>query len=592
MSARYQSIRHLLDSLADERPNVTVLRVPETAEEISFSEFRRRAGVFSRRLTDLGLEPGDRVCSVADNPVFTLEFVLGAAYGGFVAVPLNPRDPRSDECVRDCGAKAIFRSPGDPTRIPEPGNCTGDLGEDKALIVYTSGTTGSSKGAILSQRAMLAGAANTQRVHHLSAEDRILCVMPLHHVNALTCTLLPTIFSGGSVVLPRRFHAAEFWGLMRSHRCTWSALVPTMVAELVSAGKPPNWRREDLEPVRFLRCSAAPLSPALHRAFEAMFELPLIEAMGSTEAGSMIFTNPLPPAPRKIGSAGIAECFQVRIVDQAGSLCPAGEAGDILVRGASLMSGYINDPKQTARAIDAEGWLHTGDVGYFDADGYIFVSGRSKDLIIKGGENISPREIDEVLLSHPSVREAAAVGVPDRYWGQEVGAWVVPKAGAARDPLELRAYCESVLGPLRTPAWIRFVDSLPKGPTGKVLRADLAARAAAPADGVVSEQPEETAEPSPIEDEIGRIWTEHFGKTVSNRHDNFFAIGGSSLLAVRILAAIREATQVELPLSTFVDYPTIASQSAIVRERLLAQLSQSEADTLLAQTEVDEQPGR
>jgi hypothetical protein len=254
------------------------------------------------------------------------------------------------------------------------------------------------------------------------------------------------------------------------------------------------------------------------------------------------------------------------------------------------MSGYINDPEQTARAIDGQGWLHTGDIGHFDPDGYMFISGRSKELIIKGGENISPREIDDVLLSHPSVREAAAVGVPDRYWGQEVGAWVVPKTGSPCDPLELQAYCERLLGPVKTPAWIRFIDSLPKGPMGKVLRLELAARTGAAE--VSSVPPEGTAEPSPIEHEIARIWSEQFGKPVPNRHDNFFAVGGYSLLAVRILAAIRDATQLELPLSTFVDYPTIASQAAIVRERLFAQLSQDEADILLAQLEINEQSGR
>lgn len=587
---RYQSIRHLLDCRAEDRPDATFLRIPETGEDVCYSELRRRARVFCRRLTDLGLEPGDRACSVVDDPVFTLQFVLGAAYGGFVAVPLNPRVPGADALVRDCGARVTFSSPDEPAWIPEPGDRTALLGDDKALIIYTSGTIGSSKGVVLSQAALLAAAANTVRVHQLSAEDRTLCVMPLHHVNALTCTLVPTIFSGGSVVLPRRFHAAEFWQLMLSYRCTWSALVPTMVTELVSAGKPPYWQREEFAHVRFVRCSAAPLNPALHRAFEAMFEVPLIEAMGCTEAGSMIFTNPLPPAPRKVGSAGIAAGLQVRIVDQAGSSCPPGRTGEIVVRGPSLMSGYINDPDQTARAVDGQGWLHTGDIGHLDADGYIFISGRSKDLIIKGGENISPREIDDVLLSHPSVREAAAIGVPDRYWGQEVGAWVVPEAGSACDALELQAYCERLLGPVKTPAWIRFVASLPRGSTGKVLRAELGACTGGTA---VSSVPlEGTAEPSPIEHVIARIWTEQFGKPVPNRHDNFFAVGGYSLLAVRILAAIRDATQVELPLSTFVDYPTIAGQATIVRERLLAQLSQGEADNLLGRIETNEQSGR
>jgi long-chain acyl-CoA synthetase len=578
MSGRFQSIRHLLDCGADVRPDATCLRIPETGEDISYSELRRRARLLSRRLTDLGLEPGDRACSIVDNCVFTLEFVLGAAYGGFVAVPLNPRDPRADAWVRDCGARVMFSSPDHAAQLTETGNRTAPLGGDEALVVYTSGTTGSSKGAVLSHAAMLGAAESIARGHRLSAEERVLCVMPLYHVNALSCTLVPTIFSGGSIVMPRRFHAAEFWQLMLSCRCTWSALVPTMVAELVSAGKPPHWRREQFAHVRFIRCSAAPINPALHHEFEAMFDMPLIEAMGSTEAGALIFANPLPPAPRKIGSAGIASGLQVRIVDQSGISCPPGLTGEIVVRGASVMCGYINDPEQTARAIDDQGWLHTGDLAYLDADGYAFISGRIKDLIIKGGENISPREIDDVLLSHPSVQEAAAVGVPDSYWGQDVVAWVVPKTGVECDALDLQVYCERLLGPLKSPASIRFVDRLPRGSTGKVLRAELAARVEPAAPTVRAEA---TAEPSPIEHTIARIWSEQLGKPVPDRHANFFAVGGYSLLAVGILAAICDATQVELPLSTFVDYPTIAGQAAIVRERLLAQLSQGEADDLL-----------
>ena len=229
--------------------------------------------------------------------------------------------------------------------------------------------------------------------------------------------------------------------------------------------------------IRFLRTSSAPLSPSLHREFLEKFKLPLIQAMGSSEGGN-VFSNPVPPGKNKIGSPGLPWGFETRIIDREGAGIPTGEPGEVLLRGDGMMQGYYKDPAGTAAALDAEGWLHTGDLAYQDEDGYFFVVGRSKELIIKGGMNIAPKQIDEVLESHPAVLEAAAVGVPDRYVGEDVVAFAVLRGGMNCDEGELLSFCESRLGHFKTPSRIHFVRDLPKGPSGKVQRLKLQEEAA------------------------------------------------------------------------------------------------------------------
>ena len=284
--------------------------------------------------------------------------------------------------------------------------------------------------------------------------------------------------SGGSVVIPHGFVVSEFWNWLDDYRCTWSALVPTIISQLLDWKDPKaESRAAAFKRIRFLRTSSAPLSPSLHREFLDKFKLPLIQAMGSSEAGN-VFSNPVPPGKNKIGSPGLPWGFETKIVDREGEELPAGEAGEVLIRGDGMMQGYYKDPAGTAAALDAEGWLHTGDLAYRDEDGYFFVVGRSKELIIKGGMNIAPKQIDEVLESHPAVLEAAAVGVPDRYVGEDVVAFAVLRDGMNCDEGELLSFCESRLGHFKTPSRIHFVRDLPKGPSGKVQRLKLQEEAA------------------------------------------------------------------------------------------------------------------
>jgi acyl-CoA synthetase (AMP-forming)/AMP-acid ligase II len=252
--------------------------------------------------------------------------------------------------------------------------------------------------------------------------------------------------------------------------CTWINVVPTIVSYLLEGEAPP---REALSRIRFCRSASAALPPEHHLAFERKFGIGIIETMGLTETVAPAFSNPLDPARRKVGSVGRASGCEARVVDERGADLPDGTPGEIAIRGPQVTAGYYKNPEATAAAFFPGGWLRTGDIGRRDADGFYFITGRIKELIIKGGENIAPREIDEVLLRHPGVLDAAAVGVPDRHYGQEIAACVVRREGAACTAEDLRAFCHEHLGRYKTPKDIHFVAELPRGPSGKVQRLKL-----------------------------------------------------------------------------------------------------------------------
>ncbi len=286
---------------------------------------------------------------------------------------------------------------------------------------------------MFSHNKVLEGAWNSVSAHELTERDRSLCVLPLYHINAETVTLVPTLLTGGSVVMPRRFLVRSFWQWLTEHCCTWSALVPTIISQLLDWIDPcAEGMDEALKRIRFMRSSSAPLAPSLHRAFEDKFKLLLIEAMGSTECCGNIFSNPLPPGKDKIGTPGLPFGFEAKVVGPDGKEVPRGEPGEIILRGPSVMNGYYKGPEETAAALGPDGWLRTGDLACVDEDGYFFVVGRAKELIIKGGMNIAPRQIDEALEAHPGVLEAAAVGVADHYFGEDIVAFAVARPAPGR----------------------------------------------------------------------------------------------------------------------------------------------------------------
>jgi long-chain acyl-CoA synthetase len=350
---------------------------------------------------------------------------------------------------------------------------------DVALLMYTSGTTGLPKGVLLTHRNLLANAARITGEHRLADDDRVLASLPLYHINGLVVTLLTPLFHAGSVVMTPRFSARTFWRDAAFHGCTWINVVPTIVAYLLNCDEGCAF---DLSALKFCRSASAALPAEHHRAFEARFGIGIIETMGMTETAAPIFSNPYDAARRKVGSIGLPSGAEAKVIDREGRECVPHECGEIVLRGEQVMRGYYKRPEETVAAFTADGWLRTGDLGYRDEEGYFYINGRAKELIIKGGENIAPREIDEALLKHPGVLDAAAVGVPDSAYGQEIVAYIVPRAtdGEAQtngcggvDVADLRAHCLRELGRYKTPKEFRFVAELPRGPSGKVQRLKL-----------------------------------------------------------------------------------------------------------------------
>ena len=495
-----RTVRAWVDLRAAQTPDATYLIADESGQRMNFAELRRACRRLAAFLAARGAAPGERVALLMPNGAQTCRLFVGVMYGGYCVTPLNLlAQPAQLAYVLDhCDARIVFVAPDQASRLEDAMRqvarqidvvvCDPDAEEfidcaesdpqtvatpqDDALMMYTSGTTGRPKGVVLPHRAVVAGGEFVSQAHELTAADRVMAVLPLYHINAQIVTVVAPLVHGGSLVLARRFSASSFWDSVARHGCTWINVVPTIIAYLL-AGETPREKGLDTSRVRFCRSASAPLAPAHHRAFEAKFGIGIVETMGLTETAAPCFSNPIDPARRKIGSPGQAFGCEARIVDAEGRVLAAGESGEIMVRGDNVMSGYYKDALQTARALDADGWLHTGDLGHLDADGFVFVTGRLKELIIKGGENIAPREIDEALLKHPAVLEAAAVGVPDENYGQEIVACVVTRPQQRCSEDELRDYCLGVLGAYKTPREFRFVDELPKGPSGKVQRLKL-----------------------------------------------------------------------------------------------------------------------
>ncbi|WP_088279770.1 AMP-binding protein [Ideonella sp. A 288] len=494
------TVHALIERAARQWPQAVYAMDGDGGHALDFATLARRCREVGAWLAHLGASRGDTVSLVMPNGPATLQLLLGAMHGGFAVNPVNllsqPEQMRYVLGHSDC--RVVFASPEwtEPVRealatierpvtlvtvAPEsavlPLPAVLDLAEPSApeadamaLLMYTSGTTGVPKGVMLSQANLAANARAISDEHGLGPGDRVLAVLPLYHINAFAVTMLAPLAHGGSLAMPPRFSAARFWPQAVERGCTWINVVPTMISYLLEGEVPP---RELLARIRFCRSASSALPPEHLRAFEARFGIGVIETMGLTETVAPSFSNPLDPAQRKLGSVGRASGCEARVIDAQGAPVPDGTTGEIAIRGSNVMRGYYKNDASTAAAFTPDGWLRTGDLGHRDADGFFFVTGRIKELIIKGGENIAPREIDEVLLRHPAVLEAAVVGVPDRHYGQEILACIVLREGATPDEDRLRAFCEQHLGRYKTPKAFRFVRELPRGPSGKVQRLKL-----------------------------------------------------------------------------------------------------------------------
>ena len=437
---------------------------------------------------------GDTVGILLLNSQKYVATMLGIWKAGKIAVPLNYLLPPADLgfIIRDSGmsglvssqffgqalaaVKPLFGDKGVILMADDPHFMPADVPEvaaeyrDPALYLYTSGTTGRPKGVVLTHDNLIANVESCQQAGDFDHHDGFLCLLPFFHTYAITGTVLLPLLSGCKMVLIDRFQPTKVLGLIQEHKISTFLAIPSMFRVL--AGTEGNF---DVSSIRFPISGGEPMPMPIIEAFEKRFKVPLYEGYGQTEAAPVVTLNR--PGSRKPGTIGQAlPGVEVAIWDDRNRLLRAGEIGEIMVRGRNVMKGYHRLPEETEKTITG-GWLHTGDLGKLDEDGFVTITGRKKDLIISAGENIYPREIEEILSQHPKVKEVAVIGVSDEVRGEVPKAFVIAREGAAIEDKELRTYCREHLANYKIPKYFDIVADLPRTPTGKVLKRMLSAKA-------------------------------------------------------------------------------------------------------------------
>jgi len=494
--------------------------------------------------------------------------ILEAGADSPAAVVARSHGIRVIELVPQIEAEAgVFSFDGIPlrqTRLPVSRHA-----DEASLILHTSGTTSRPKMVPLTQANLCSSAQNIVTSLLLSAEDRCLNVMPLFHIHGLVGALLSSIAAGSSVVCTAGFDSLHFFDWLEEFQPTWYTAVPTMhQAILGRAVHKPGIR--SLSRLRFIRSCSSSLPPKLMAELEDQFQVPVVEAYGMTEASHQMSINPLPPGIRKPGSVGLSAGCEIVVLDEGGAVLPAGEIGAVAIRGSNVTHGYENNLEANQSSFSG-GWFRTGDQGKLDSDGYLFLTGRTKEIINRGGEKISPREVDEVLLDHPGVAQAMAFAIPDERLGEEIGAAVVlgehiPWSGNKQLEIELREFAAGQLALFKVPRQIVFLKEIPKGPTGKPQRIGMAAKLglaesarAATVDSYVPPQSE-------LEMQIAKIWEGLLDFRPVGIRQDFFKMGGDSLLAVRMMAQLEAASGIRPPESSFIPAATVENvASAMLR---------------------------
>lgn len=455
-------------------------------------------------------------------------------------------------------ARAVFRQP-----------------EDVALLLQTSGTTSRPKVVPLTHTNLCAAALSIGSVLRLDNADACLNVMPLFHIHGFSA-LLSTLATGGRVICAPGFVATRFYNWLDAYQPTWYTAAPTIHQSILArAGA-----HEDVIGrlrLRFIRSASSSMPTAMLDRLESVFGTPVIEAYGMTEAAPQISSNPLPPGERRRGSVGRPEGPEIAIADEGGAFLPPGTRGEIVIQGANVMACYEEDTAANATAF-RNGWLRTGDEGYIDHDGYLYVTGRIKDLINRGGEKIAPREVEDALLAHPAVAEAVSFAVPHAELEDEVGAAVVLHAAAHVDERDLRAFVAVRLAHFKVPRYLVIVPHLPTGTTAKVARGELArslnlaaseeiSGARSEADGRDERPPVGFAPPAnSYERALATLWAEVLNVDEVGVVDDFFELGGDSILATMIASRIRHVFGVNVPLHRFFEASTVRAQAALVNQ--------------------------
>ncbi len=549
----------------------------------------------------MGLGQGDRIATALTGSPETAVAVLAIA-SGFTCAPLNPsyRESEFDFYLSNLNAKALIVPPGPESpalaaarrraipiltlvpatdreagifgleSIERPAPATPRFGgpEDIALLLYTSGTTSRPKRVPLTHRNLIASAHYLSTALGLIPSDRCLDVMPLHHIHGIAA-ILASLAARASVAFTGEFSTTGFFSSLKELQPTWYTAVPTMHHAIVTVARD-QLERIPQSPLRFIRSSSAPLPPQLMGQLEDVFNVPVVEAYGMTEAAHQIASNRLPPLTRKPGSVGLAIGLELVVLDASGATLPAATIGEVAIRGANVIRGYEAEPEANQAAFK-DGWLRTGDQGYLDADGYLFLTGRLKEIINRGGAKIAPREVEEALLSHPAVAEAVVFGTPHPRLGEDVAAAVVLRRGAATSEGDIRAFASSRVATYKVPSRVVFVDRIPTGSSGKSQRVGLHERLAPLlATGFVAPR-------TPVEETLARLWAEALTLERVGITASFLQLGGDSLVATRLLARVLDIFRVDVPLRVLLEASTIAEMAEIIVQEQTAQSSPAEA---------------
>jgi len=493
-----QSIPELLQQRVNATPEKLFLFSEADKRQFTYKQFEAAVNRTAGTLAAKGIRKGDVVSLLLPNSVEYVIAYFACWQLGALAGPINSllKSQEIAYVISNSEAKALlinseflpliesvgnelptleaiihFDNEAEATPVAPPNPVAIDC-EHEAIIIYTSGTTGKPKGCLLTHGNVIANARQISTWLGFTEKDRLLTIMPLFHMNAVSVTTMSALYAGGSTVVSPKFSASRFWQIISDYEITSFGSVATMLSMLLSTypdGVPAGLKTDQL---RFAMCGSAPVPAEVLRRFEDTFNCLVIEGYGLSESTCRSTFNP-PDQRRRPGSCGIPIGNDMRVVDDEDREVPDGELGEIVLRGENILKGYYkNDAANTAAFRN--GWFHTGDIGYRDADGFFFIVDRKSDMIIRGGENIYPREIDEVLYQHPDIAAAAAVGVPDKLYGEEVAAVVVLKAGASTSEQDVINYCKARLADFKCPKSVHFVDDIPKGPTGKLLKRELA----------------------------------------------------------------------------------------------------------------------
>jgi amino acid adenylation domain-containing protein len=617
------TIRGVLEARATHAAAAVALLAPDR-QPMEYSRLLAQVDSSRIALAQAGVRPGDRVAVVAPNgPEMAAAFLAISDIA--TCAPLNSayRESEFHFYLSDLAAKAIviaeglespalaaanqlgipviqmrplLNQPAGSFALHSTQSLAGDLNlaapppsppqpQDVALVLHTSGTTSRPKQVPLTHANLCCSSAHIGRALELTHADRCLNVMPLFHIHGLAAALLSSLAAGASLVCTPGFYAPQFLDWLAEFQPTWYTAVPTMhQAILMRAG---DQRRSSS--LRFIRSSSAPLAPQIMSRLESVFSVPVVEAYGMTEASHQMASNPLPPRKRKPGSVGIAAGPEIAIMND-GHPAPCGATGEIVIRGPNVMGGYAANPEAND-AVFQSGWFRTGDLGWLDDENYLFISGRAKEIINSGGEKISPREIDEVLLQHPAVAQALAFSLPDHKLGEAPAAAVVLRAGMTAVEIELREFCSQRLADFKVPRRIVMLDEIPKGPTGKASRIGLSERLGLKAAEESKPDPGTRRAPeTETEKLVAALWKQVLAHSEIRAEDDFFELGGDSMLAAQFLSRLVATRGSAPPLLHLFEHPTVEafarrfdSTSASAPAPILAQHSADPAPLSFAQ---------